>query len=101
MWLKNLPRLIYSKQNSLFEQATHGVLSEEFTTNKHHKQSRWYNNNKNERSTTFPAIANAIADQVGINKKADYTPAAGHPKTRIKTRLYFFFLIFQFSHYTE
>lgn len=65
LWLKNLHPLIHSKHNTLFEPATHGILSEEFTSNKSHRQSHWYNNNKGERSTTFYAIANAMADQWG------------------------------------
>lgn len=63
LWLKNLPKLHHASQDNLFETATHGTLSEEFTSNKSHRQSHWYNNNKSERSTLFPAIANAMADQ--------------------------------------
>lgn len=63
LWLKNLPKLHHASQDNLFETATHGILSEEFTSNKSHRQSHWYNNNKSERSTLFPAIANAMADQ--------------------------------------
>lgn len=63
LWLKNLPKLHHASQDNLFETATHGILLEEFTSNKSHRQSHWYNNNKSERSTLFPAIANAMADQ--------------------------------------
>ena len=68
LWLKNLPLLIHSEHETLFEHATHGILSKEFTANKSHKQSHWYNNKKGERSTTFPAIANAMAEQWGSLK---------------------------------
>ena len=67
LWLKNLPLLIHSEHETLFEHATHGILSEEFT-NKSHGQSHWYNTNRSERSTTFPAIANAMAEQWGSLK---------------------------------
>jgi hypothetical protein len=63
LWLKNLPKLHHVSQDNLFEKSTHGTLSEEFTSNKSHRQSHWYNKNKSERSTLFPAIANAMADQ--------------------------------------
>jgi hypothetical protein len=63
LWLKNLPKLHHASQDNLFEKSTHGTLSQEFTSNKSHRQSHWYNNNKSERSTLFPAIANAMADQ--------------------------------------
>ncbi len=63
LWLKNLPPLQHSKHDTLFETKTHGELSEAFTSNASHRQSHWYNNKKSERSTLFPAIANAMADQ--------------------------------------
>jgi len=63
LWLKNLPKLIHVKTDNLFETKTHGILSEEFTSNKPHRQSRWYNNNKSERSTTFQSVGNAMAEQ--------------------------------------
>lgn len=63
LWLKGLPKLIHTKNDTLFETKTHGILSEEFISNKSHGQSHWYNNNKSERSTTFQSVANAMAEQ--------------------------------------
>jgi hypothetical protein len=45
--------------------STHGTLSENFTIKDKSGQSNWYNSNKKERSTLFPAIANAMAEQYG------------------------------------
>lgn len=63
LWLKNLPPLFHSKHDTLFEKRTHGELGEDFIMNSSHRQTKWYNNNKNERSTLFPSIAEAMADQ--------------------------------------
>lgn len=62
LWLKNLPPLKHSAHDTLFEKKTHGELSDLFVSDAS-GQSAWYNNNKKERSTLFPSIANAMADQ--------------------------------------
>lgn len=63
LWLQNLPPLVHTKTDNLFEKSTHGVLSEAFISKKPHGQTEWYSNNKKERSTLFPAISQAMADQ--------------------------------------
>lgn len=62
LWLKNLPPLKHSAHDTLFEKKTHGELSDLFVSDAS-GQSAWYNKNKKERSTLFPSIANAMADQ--------------------------------------
>lgn len=62
LWLKNLPPLKHSAHDTLFEKKTHGELSDLFVSDAS-GQSAWYNNSKKERSTLFPSIANAMADQ--------------------------------------
>lgn len=72
LYLKNLPQLIHTKTDNLFEQATHVEKGEfvEFVTNKGKikKESKWFRElggNSRERSKTFPGIAQAMANQWG------------------------------------
>lgn len=72
LWLKNLPKLVHQPTDSLFEKSTHGKLDKAFTENRKNRQSQWMNNNRKERSTLFPSIATAMADQWGDYIKRKY-----------------------------
>jgi site-specific DNA-cytosine methylase len=78
LWLKNLPPLIHSKQDTLFEKKTH-VSKGEFiyhvvkSTGKIKGDAKWYTDalklspkdRANLRSKTFQGIADAMVDQWG------------------------------------
>lgn len=63
LWLKNLPPLLHNPGNNLFFNNTHGFVSDSFNTTGYKNYSKWYNNNKSERSKTFNSIAEAMALQ--------------------------------------
>lgn len=70
LWLKNMPKLIHHKDDSIFHKKTHTDKGEfkEFITKKGilKRQPMWYYNaigDGKTRSKTFPGIANAMADQ--------------------------------------
>ena len=72
LWLKNLPKLVYSKQNDLFSQKTatekpspsftwinkNGKVKNEYYINIHNKDATY-------RSKSFKAISEAMATQWG------------------------------------
>lgn len=77
LWLKNLPKLIHTKQEDLFYNKTHIAAPEPFTIHLR-KPSKYYSggeikkryfDNKSRdskaRSKTFPGIAKAMAEQWG------------------------------------
>jgi len=77
LWLKNLPRLVHSKEDDLFYKKTYvdkGEFVERMQENgKVKKDAKWYYEASRLppkerailRSRTFPGIANAMADQWG------------------------------------
>jgi hypothetical protein len=76
LWLKNLPKLFYSKQIDLFNDHVTYVkpffteyIRKDGTTTRHSRTSnKWYRSaeeRSKQRSKTFPGIAKAMADQWG------------------------------------
>jgi len=70
LWLKNLPLLIHSEQDTFFEEKTHTKKPEPFTiSNTLRKKKRYFTEGKHrsghERSRTFQGIADAMASQWG------------------------------------
>ena len=65
LWLKNLPKLKHSKTETLFSKRSHALLHDDFKNNKSNRQTKWYNNNKSQRSILFQSIADAMANQWG------------------------------------
>ena len=65
LWLKNLPKLKHSKENTLFEEKTHVNKGEFYINTNGRTNAKWYSCSKKSRSKTFPGIAKAMADQWG------------------------------------
>jgi len=70
LWLKNLPPLLHSPTNTLFESVTHTPKPEPYSIdNTERKKFRYFTDgpqhNSTHRSKTFPGIAKAMADQWG------------------------------------
>lgn len=71
LWLKNLPKLEYIKENNLFWQATTSIKRVEPCSidNTKRMKKRYFTDSAArksiDRSKTFPGIANAMADQWG------------------------------------
>lgn len=70
LWLKNLPPLLHSEIDGLFEMATHTARPEPLTIdNTMRKKARYFTDSgsrdPHERARTFPGIARAMADQWG------------------------------------
>ena len=70
LWLKNLPPLLHSSVDTLFEFATHTEKPEPYSIdNTERKKVRYFTDgpqhNSKHRSKTFPGIARAMAEQWG------------------------------------
>jgi hypothetical protein len=70
LWLKNLPPLLHSPTNTLFDSATHTPKPEPYSIdNTERKKIRYFTDgpqhNSTHRSKTFPGIAKAMAEQWG------------------------------------
>ncbi len=71
LWLKNLPLLLHSETETLFEKRTHTAKPEPYAYNKNGKAIHWTDmhtpadNRDKLRSKTFYVIAQAMADQWG------------------------------------
>ena len=70
LWLKNLPPLVHTKQDSLFEKATHTERPKPKYFLSNGKAIHWCDSKSGkgrakERSKTFPGIAKAMAEQWG------------------------------------
>ena len=70
LWLKNLPPLIHTKEDTFFETKTHIEKPEPISVDKTSRKKKRYftdaiNRKIHERSRTFQGIANAMAEQWG------------------------------------
>ena len=68
LWLKNLPFLFHSKQDTLFDKMTHTLKPEPYSIdNTERGKIRYFTDgpqhNSKHRSKTFPGIAKAMAEQ--------------------------------------
>jgi len=74
LWLKNLPKLIHTKETNLFDEKTHCEKpkpSFSWINKDGNKKAEYFTYSKNgkERSKIFPGIAKAMAEQWGGVKK--------------------------------
>ena len=65
LWLKNLPKLKHSSEDTLFEKKTHTNRGEFYKNTNGRTNAKWYSCTKKNRSKTFPGIAKAMANQWG------------------------------------
>ena len=68
LWLKNLPKLVHDKEDTLFSKATHVDKGEMLTFKSGKTMPKWYDdlsNNGHMRSKTFPGVALTMAQQWG------------------------------------